>query len=615
MNYLEIVGLSREPFSNSPDPECFYPAEPHQLCLNRLEIALRLKRGLNIVYGPVGSGKSTLCRALFARLRSAEGIAPHLLLDAEGGDVLAFVRKLLELMGDSDPAGCGTVEAGVGRLESLIFETALKKGVTPVLLLDEGQKLTPGALEVLRVLLNFETNTEKLLQIVIFAQPEFRDTIQAMPNFADRVNEEIDLRPMTEEESMKMIRHRLSQAGSADPEKLFSRGAMREIHRLAAGHPRRMVRLAHLTLLALIMGGGKVADAKLVRAQAARISGREPAPKEKGRGRAGLLAAGIALALFAAGAAMLLVNDDARGFARRIASRGAHAVTAMLEAPQARTEERNASAASSAAASTAPASAGQKGQKTPAAGESKAAEPTKSEKSEKDAKADPAAPAQSAAPHPYVNLHDRSQAAQGASASTGPAAAPEGAAGSQAAPAASPQVPSDAARIFVNIPGHLPLEELAELVYSDPRAADPLRRANPRYDETEGQNLVELPLIEYAAPATLTRNFQLAFGVWDTAQEALDALESLEERAPGLSPRFVMRSLSGRVRFALVARVSFRDASRAWAWLSGRKVPADLEPRILPPYGPLEPALAAFESDARILGVAANTAGGLDHGR
>ena len=76
-----------------------------------------------------------------------------------------------------------------------------------------------------------------------------------------------------------------------------------------------------------------------------------------------------------------------------------------------------------------------------------------------------------------------------------------------------------------------------------------------------------------------------------------------------------MRSLSGRVRFALVARVSFRDASRAWAWLSGRKVPADLEPRILPPYGPLEPALAAFESDARILGVAANTAGGLDHGR
>lgn len=270
MNYLEIVGLSREPFSNSPDPECFYPAEPHQLCLNRLEIALRLKRGLNIVYGPVGSGKSTLCRALFARLRSAEGIAPHLLLDAEGGDVLAFVRKLLELMGDSDPAGCGTVEAGVGRLESLIFETALKKGVTPVLLLDEGQKLTPGALEVLRVLLNFETNTEKLLQIVIFAQPEFRDTIQAMPNFADRVNEEIDLRPMTEEESMKMIRHRLSQAGSADPEKLFSRGAMREIHRLAAGHPRRMVRLAHLTLLALIMGGrqdrGREARARAGRA-------------------------------------------------------------------------------------------------------------------------------------------------------------------------------------------------------------------------------------------------------------------------------------------------------------------------------------------------------------
>ena len=265
MNYLEIVNLTREPFSNSPDPESFYPAEPHQLCLNRLEIAIRLKRGLNIVYGPVGSGKSTLCRALFSRLKASPDMRPGLLLDAEGADVLAFVKKLLELMGEEALDTIETPEAGIGRLESLIFDMALKEGITPVLLLDEGQKLSPGALEVLRVLLNFETNTEKLIQIVIFAQPEFHDTVAAMENFADRVNEEIRLRPMSEEESVEMLSHRLLLAGAENPERLFDKGALREIHHLTGGYPRKMIRLAHLTLLALIMSGRKTADVRLVK--------------------------------------------------------------------------------------------------------------------------------------------------------------------------------------------------------------------------------------------------------------------------------------------------------------------------------------------------------------
>ena len=94
-----------------------------------------------------------------------------------------------------------------------MLKLALEEKRQLVLLIDEGQKLTPEALEILRVLLNFETNTEKLLQIVIFAQPEFRAVMDAIPNFRDRVNECLTLSPLSEKESLALLRHRLNLSG------------------------------------------------------------------------------------------------------------------------------------------------------------------------------------------------------------------------------------------------------------------------------------------------------------------------------------------------------------------------------------------------------------------
>lgn len=73
-SYLELLNLTREPFSNSPDPDAYYRTPTHEDCLNRLEIAIRLRRGLNVVLGEVGTGKSTLCRCLLRSLNEQSGI-------------------------------------------------------------------------------------------------------------------------------------------------------------------------------------------------------------------------------------------------------------------------------------------------------------------------------------------------------------------------------------------------------------------------------------------------------------------------------------------------------------------------------------------------------------
>ena len=91
-SYLELLNLTREPFSNSPDPDAYYRTPTHEDCLNRLEIAIRLRRGLNVVLGEVGTGKSTLCRCLLRSLNEQSGIDVFLLLDAGFEDADEFVR-------------------------------------------------------------------------------------------------------------------------------------------------------------------------------------------------------------------------------------------------------------------------------------------------------------------------------------------------------------------------------------------------------------------------------------------------------------------------------------------------------------------------------------------
>lgn len=271
MSYLELLSLTREPFSNSPDPEAYYAAETHSLCLNRLEIAIRLKRGLNVVLGEVGTGKSTICRKLVQTLSAQPDFTVFCLLDGGAESAASFLKMLCTHFGVVWD-GRDTAEA-IDKIEGCVLKLALEEKRQLVLLIDEGQKLTPEALEILRVLLNFETNTEKLLQIVIFAQPEFRAVMDSIPNFRDRVNECLVLSPLSEKESLALLRHRLNLSGGEAAEKLFTTSALKALYQAGEGRPRPMIRLAHQALLNLLMTNQKTVSAPLVRAQAARNGG------------------------------------------------------------------------------------------------------------------------------------------------------------------------------------------------------------------------------------------------------------------------------------------------------------------------------------------------------
>ncbi|MBG3876993.1 AAA family ATPase, partial [Desulfovibrio oxamicus] len=143
-----------------------------------------------------------------------------------------------------EPAGLSSQQEPHGQREG---------GRIVVLCIDEGQKLLPECLEVLRELLNFETNTEKLLQIILFGQRELEDTIAALPNFRDRINEYLPLRPLSRRETIRMVRHRLRLAGGPAGERLFTLPALLAVHHSTGGYPRKIMRLCHQLVMNLLI--------------------------------------------------------------------------------------------------------------------------------------------------------------------------------------------------------------------------------------------------------------------------------------------------------------------------------------------------------------------------
>jgi general secretion pathway protein A len=261
MDYFSILNLDKEPFSNSPDPDYFYKSRQHFGCLQKVELALRLKRGLNIVIGEVGTGKTTLCRQLLRSFAEDDLIETYLILDPSYGDSTEFLLAVARTIG---------VEEGYNiedewQIKEHIKKTLYRKGVEEdrivILIIDEGQKLPTFCIELLREFLNYETNEFKLFQIAIFAQTEFDQVLDNHANFADRANLIHYLEPMNFRDTKDMIRYRLKQSSKiATPAKLFTFFAIWAIYRVTRGHPRKIINLCHQSILAMIIQNrGRVA--------------------------------------------------------------------------------------------------------------------------------------------------------------------------------------------------------------------------------------------------------------------------------------------------------------------------------------------------------------------
>lgn len=256
--------MEREPFSTSPDPAFFYRSPHHRAALANLLIELRLKRGLSVVLGDIGTGKTTLGRKLIHMLRERSGFLFHIILNPVYHSEELFFDALCRRFGVEIQVKQPTIVDYWEHLERFLYQKGVVEGQTVTLIIDEAHKLTPSSLEALRVLLNYETNDRKLLQLILLGQMELLPIVQGMPNLNDRISMRYILQPLRLEETQQMIDFRLREAGYFSRTPLFYPEAIEEIQRHTQGYPRRIALLCHKALRFIVMHNKRVVDRDVI---------------------------------------------------------------------------------------------------------------------------------------------------------------------------------------------------------------------------------------------------------------------------------------------------------------------------------------------------------------
>jgi len=253
MNYFEILGLNKEPFSTSPDPNFFYDSLEHKAALIRVLIEVRLKRGLSVIIGDVGTGKTTLCRKLLQLFRERENVEFFIIMDPTFKTEALFIEALIRTFGLTYDKENSNILDHKQELKNFLFKKGVEQNKTVVLLIDEAQKMNAESLEVLRMLLNYETNDFKLLQLVLVGQMELLLQIKDLRNFVDRISLKYMLNPLDIQEVKGMINFRITKTGFPPEKEMFSDDAIEEIYKNTQGYPRRVSLLCHNALRELVV--------------------------------------------------------------------------------------------------------------------------------------------------------------------------------------------------------------------------------------------------------------------------------------------------------------------------------------------------------------------------
>ncbi len=282
--YLHRFGLRREPFSIAPDPRLLFLSERHREALAHLRYGAQGGAGgFVLLTGAIGAGKTTVCRAFLDQLaanspnvRVAYVFNPQL-------SSLELLQTVCEEFGIAVAAGSTPPgsKAYIDALNRFLLERHAA-GDHCLLLIDEAQCLAPTVLEQLRLLTNLETPNAKLLQIMLVGQPELREMLARpeLEQLAQRVVARYHLEGLGESETAAYVAHRLTLAGWQGPPP-FDAAALRAMHRLSGGVPRRINLLADRALLALYARGQERAGRRLIQTVAAELRGETGSPSRR----------------------------------------------------------------------------------------------------------------------------------------------------------------------------------------------------------------------------------------------------------------------------------------------------------------------------------------------
>jgi general secretion pathway protein A len=302
--YTKFFGLNEKPFAITPDPRYLFMSERHGEGLAHLVYGVTESGGFIQLTGEVGTGKTTLVRTLLGQMPSEVDVA--LILNPQLSAV-EFLLAICEELGVELPEERHSAKSLVDAL-NLYLLAAHSQGRRTILLVDEAQNLSAAVLEQLRLLTNLETSRQKLLQIILIAQPELRDLLSQtnLRQLAQRVTGRYHLEPLSREESAQYIDHRLKVAGALG--EIFDAGAKREVYRFSGGVPRLMNVICDRALLGAYSRESRKVDKWIVRRAAAEVAGQSLTPIVLKRA---LPAIGIVCALVLAAGAWWLASENA----------------------------------------------------------------------------------------------------------------------------------------------------------------------------------------------------------------------------------------------------------------------------------------------------------------
>ena len=233
--YSSYFGLTEAPFNITPDPSFLYDSESHREGLAQLLYGINARRGFIVLTGEVGTGKTTLIQALLHQL--TEGTQTALIFSAITSpvDLLRYVCEEFALI--EPMQGIKDAHDYINLLNEFLLQK-YRDGENAALIIDEAQNLTPEVLESIRLLSNFETTKDKLLQILLVGQPELTERLNSpqLRQLKQRVTLRHHLCPLSLGECQQYVANRLKHA--AGNPSIFSPKAVEAIHQYSGGIPR-----------------------------------------------------------------------------------------------------------------------------------------------------------------------------------------------------------------------------------------------------------------------------------------------------------------------------------------------------------------------------------------
>lgn len=265
--YSGFFGFNSPPFSIAPNPDFMFLSPRHAEALAHLRFGLGDAGGFVLLTGEVGTGKTTVSRSLLQELDEQTDVAFILNPTLSELELLAAICDELKIRYKK-------TDASLKLLGDKITQRLQKNhdaGKKTILIIDEAQHLQPAVLEQLRLLTNLETNTKKLLQVILIGQPELQQLLQRndLRQLAQRITARYHLLPLNLSEVQQYVRFRLKVAGCERP--VFNDKAVKKLYELSGGIPRLLNLLADRALLAVYGKQQAVVDAKEVQRAAAEI--------------------------------------------------------------------------------------------------------------------------------------------------------------------------------------------------------------------------------------------------------------------------------------------------------------------------------------------------------